>query len=231
MLAPESVANSTTGVESVLKHYTISLECSNPTLLPDGFRFADAAKSSYVIGSSDDCDVILRDPSVEPLHCGVILEKGAVLVWDLGAQSGVKLNGNLITQDILKVGDTMTLGNLELRVRFQLRRPTIMPKPVPAPDPNAKPGKAAATTPVPTGPPAAPLEGSAQGRDHLREGGQADQAVGQGHAFPRKIRFFVWCKEKITILGLVPRSTPFSRDAYPPDRRQLVHPQPAAHPD
>jgi hypothetical protein len=68
VLAPESVANSTTGVESVLKHYTISLECSNPTLLPDGFRFADATKSSYVIGSSDDCDVILRDPSVDPLH-------------------------------------------------------------------------------------------------------------------------------------------------------------------
>jgi len=144
VLAPEALANSAINLESVLKHYTISLECANPELLVGGFTFADAAKSSYVIGSSEDADVRLNDPSVEPLHCGVILEKGQVLVWDLGAQSGVKLNANPIEQDILKVGDVMTLGNVDLRVRFQLRRPTIRPKPVVV-DPNAKPG----TTPVP----------------------------------------------------------------------------------
>ena len=93
----------------------------------------------------------LNDPSVDPLHCGVILEKGSVLVWDLGSQSGVKLNGNAIEQDILKVGDKMLLGNVELRVRFQLRRPTIKPKPVAPVDPNAKPGavpEPAVPTPV-----------------------------------------------------------------------------------
>ena len=122
---PEAVASQTGGVESVLKHYTISLECSDPSVLPGGFVFSDASKSSYVIGSSDDADVVLKNPSVDPLHCGVILEHGSVLIWDLGAQSGVQLNGHPITQDVLKVGDKMTLGNLELRVRFQLRRPTI----------------------------------------------------------------------------------------------------------
>ena len=137
-LAPESVANNTLGLESVLKHYTISLESTDPAILPGGFTFADAAKSSYVIGSSEDCDVILKNPSVDPLHCGVILERGSVLVWDLGAQSGVKLNGQPIAQDVLKVGDVMTLGDAELRVRFQIRRPTIKPKPVPV-DPKAKP--------------------------------------------------------------------------------------------
>jgi hypothetical protein len=137
--APELVAGQTGGVESVLKHYTISLECTDAALLPGGFTFADATKSSYVIGSSEDCDVVLRNPTVDPLHCGVILEKGSVLIWDLGAQSGVKVNGHPVAQDTLKVGDVMTLGALELRVRFQLRRPTIRPKPVPAADPNAKP--------------------------------------------------------------------------------------------
>jgi hypothetical protein len=116
------------GADSVLKHYMVSLECSEPALLPDGFTFADAAKSSYVIGSGEDCDVILNHPSVDPLHCGVILEKGSVLVWDLGALSGVKLNGNPISEDMLKVGDVMTLGALDLRVRFQLRRPKVKPK-------------------------------------------------------------------------------------------------------
>ncbi len=152
LAAPESIAGQLGGVESVLKHYTISLECTDAALLPGGFTFADAAKSSYVIGSSDDCDVILRNPTVDPLHCGVILEKGCVLIWDLGAQSGVKINGNPVTQDTLKVGDVMTLGAVDLRVRFQLRRPTIKPKTVPVPDPNAAPSTG--TKPLPTiGPP------------------------------------------------------------------------------
>lgn len=152
LAAPEALAGQLGGVESVLKHYTISLECTEAELLPGGFTFTDATKSSYVIGRAEDCDVVLRNPSIDPLHCGVILERGSVLIWDLGAQSGVKVNGQPVTQDILKVGDVMTLGTLDLRVRFQLRRPTIKPKTVPITDPKAvKPG---ATMPLPiAGPP------------------------------------------------------------------------------
>jgi pSer/pThr/pTyr-binding forkhead associated (FHA) protein len=162
---PEAIAGSTLGVESVLKHYNVSLECKETALLPEGFTFADAAKSSYVIGSSEDCDVVLRHPSVDPLHCGVILERGSVFVWDLGAQSGVKINGRAIAEDKLKVGDVMVLGELELRVRFQLRRPRITAQ---LPDPKAKAGPGAApatsgatvgtgaTVPVGTEPPPVP---------------------------------------------------------------------------
>jgi hypothetical protein len=147
--SPEAIAGQAGGVESVLKHYTISLECSDPTALPGGFIFSDATKSSYVIGSSDDADVVLKNPTVDPLHCGVILERGNVLIWDLGAQSGVQINGQPVTQDILKVGDKMTLGNLELRVRFQIRRPTIKLK---TPAGLDGPGAAGATAPIsPTG--------------------------------------------------------------------------------
>jgi hypothetical protein len=125
---PEALAGNAGGVESVLKHYTISLESADPEALPGGFTFADSSKSSYVIGSSPDADVVIKNSTVEPLHCGVILERGSVLIWDLGAASGVKLNGNGVAQDILKVGDKMLLGNVELRVRFSIRRPTIRPK-------------------------------------------------------------------------------------------------------
>lgn len=143
LLAPEVLVGQGGGIESVLKAYTISLECTDTAALPGGFVFSDASKSSYVIGSSPECDVVLNHSSVDPLHCGMILEKGSVMIWDLGAQSGVKLNGNRVEQDVLKVGDVMTLGALDLRVRFQLRRPSIKlrtpppgtpvtePKPVP----------------------------------------------------------------------------------------------------
>jgi hypothetical protein len=149
LATPEAIAGSTLGVESVLKHYTVSLECTDAALLPEGFTFADATKSSYVIGSSEDCDVILRHPTVDPLHCGVILERGSVYIWDLGAHSGVKINGRPVAEDKLKVGDVMTLGALELRVRFQLRRPRIT---APLPDPKGK-----ATAPVPVATSTAPI--------------------------------------------------------------------------
>jgi hypothetical protein len=149
LAAPEVVAGQAGGVESVLKHYTISLECTDAALLPGGFTFSDATKSSYVIGSSEDCDVVLRNPTIDPLHCGVILEKGSVLIWDLGAQSGVKVNGHPVAQDTLKVGDVMTLGALDLRVRFQLRRPRIKPKTIPIPDPNAVAISPTGTMPMP----------------------------------------------------------------------------------
>jgi hypothetical protein len=131
--------------ESVLKHYTIRLECIESSLLPGGFTFADSTKNSYVIGSSDACDVILRHPSVDPLHCGIILESGSVYVWDLGSQSGIKLNGVPIAEGKLKVGDTMTLGAVDMRVRFQLRRPTVQ-RPATMPLPKA-------TEPLRQGPP------------------------------------------------------------------------------
>jgi hypothetical protein len=141
--ALEQIAGQAGGVESILKHYTVCLECADPTLLPDGFKFADSTKSSYVIGSSEDCDVVLHHPSVEPLHCGVILEKGSVYIWDLGAQSGVKLNGATIGEGMLKVGDVMTLGAVDLNVRFLLRRPNLRSRPPgetkPLPNPAMSP--------------------------------------------------------------------------------------------
>ena len=194
LAAPEAVAGLTGGVESVLKHYTISLECTDAALLPGGFTFADAAKGSYVIGSSEDCDVVLRNPTIDPLHCGVILEKGSVLIWDLGAQSGVKLNGHPVTRDILKVGDVMTLGALDLRVRFQLRRPNIKPKTAARPQAIAI-GEAAHRHHAHAEDRAA-LEGNSQGRHHLRQSRASTEAKGQGHPVPGKIGIFVWCKEK-----------------------------------
>jgi len=136
--------------ESVLKYYTIRIECVESSLLPGGFAFSDSNKNSYVIGSAESCDVILRHPSVDPLHCGIILENGSVYVWDLGSQSGIKLNGFPTAEGKLKVGDVMTLGAVDLRVKFQLKRPEIR-RPATAPLPKVAP------PPARTGPPSAEL--------------------------------------------------------------------------
>jgi len=128
LAAPELFAGQAGGLESILKNYTISLECDQKEVLPEGFIFSDSTKASYVIGSSDDCDVVLSHASIDPLHCGIILENGSIYIWDLGAQAGIKLNDVPTSEGILKVGDVMTLGALDLRVRFNLKRPTLKSK-------------------------------------------------------------------------------------------------------
>jgi hypothetical protein len=132
----------TSAIESALKNFTISLECiTDKALLPDGFTFANKDKPSYVIGSGEECDVVLHHPSVDPMHCGVILENGSVYVWDLGASAGIRLNGSPIEQGMLRVGDVLTLGAVDLQVRFQLKRPTInRPLTVPLPNLSARSG-------------------------------------------------------------------------------------------
>ena len=77
------------------------------------------------------------------MHCGVILENGSVYVWDLGAQSaGIRLNGPPVEQGMLRVGDVMTLGAVDLQVRFQLRRPNIN-RPLTVPLPESRPSATA----------------------------------------------------------------------------------------
>jgi len=126
--------------ESVLKHYTMVLECAEGDLLPGGFTFDDATKSSYVIGSGEDCDVLLRHPSIDPLHCGLILENGSVYAWDLGSKAGLRINSIPTAEGKLKVGDVMTLGVVDLRVRFQIRRPKFArPATMPLPEVSTAP--------------------------------------------------------------------------------------------
>ena len=149
----QSLAIGETGaIESALKNFTISLECmTDKALLPNGFTFANKDKPSYVIGSGEDCDVVLSHPSVDPMHCGVILENGSVYVWDLGASAGIRLNGAPIEQGMLRVGDVLTLGAVDLQVRFQLRRPTIN-RPLTVPLPNLAARTGPPSKEIPKGP-------------------------------------------------------------------------------
>jgi hypothetical protein len=147
---PEQLLTQSGGIESILKSYTILLESKDPAVLPGGFILSDATKNSFVIGSAPDVDVVLFHASVEPQHCGLILERGSVLVWDLGAQSGVKINGLPIAQQVLRVGDNMTLGSVDVRVRFQIRRPTIkITRPADADAPKTPAGTEAAKVTAP----------------------------------------------------------------------------------
>lgn len=95
------------------------------------------------VGRVEDNTLQLAEPSVSSHHCEVLLKGSDVVIKDLNSTNGSFINGEKITEAVLKPGQTLRLGQVELRLDDG--------SPVPPPPPPA----AAATgpAPVPTGGP------------------------------------------------------------------------------
>ncbi len=89
------------------------------------------------VGRVEDNALQIADPSVSSHHCEVLLKDGDVVIRDLNSTNGSFINGEKITETILKPGQTLKLGNIELRIDDGS----------PVPEPSAKP---ATPAPAPT---------------------------------------------------------------------------------
>ncbi|MCU0782728.1 MAG: FHA domain-containing protein [Verrucomicrobia bacterium] len=56
------------------------------------------------------------DPSVSSHHCEILLRGGDVVVRDLNSTNGTYINGEKITEAVLKPGQMLRLGQVELRL-------------------------------------------------------------------------------------------------------------------
>ena len=83
-------------------------------VLPDGkrVRLGDA---SVVIGRGADCSVRLADTSVSRRHAEVRVGDGGWKVADLGSTNGTKVNGAIVTERLLKDGDTISVGDSHIK--------------------------------------------------------------------------------------------------------------------
>jgi serine/threonine protein kinase len=67
------------------------------------------------IGRSEGNDYQIADPSVSGRHCEVALDgNGNLLVRDLGSTNGTFVEGQRITEALMKPGQALRLGNVEL---------------------------------------------------------------------------------------------------------------------
>ncbi len=67
------------------------------------------------IGSADECDLVLRDPSVSRRHCRVFLEAGRFVVRDEGSKNGTFVDDVPIREAFLLPGARLRLGSVVLR--------------------------------------------------------------------------------------------------------------------
>ncbi|HOX55763.1 MAG TPA: FHA domain-containing protein [Candidatus Paceibacterota bacterium] len=67
------------------------------------------------IGRVEDNTFQIAEPSVSSHHCEVVLRGSEVVVRDLNSTNGTFINGERVTESVLKPGQILRLGQIEMR--------------------------------------------------------------------------------------------------------------------
>jgi serine/threonine protein kinase len=73
----------------------------------------------HMLGRHQDAAYRLNDPRASRQHCEVRCDGDQVTLVDKGSSSGTFVNGTRITQRLLKLGDTIRVGETELRLQLE----------------------------------------------------------------------------------------------------------------
>jgi pSer/pThr/pTyr-binding forkhead associated (FHA) protein len=68
------------------------------------------------IGRVEDNTFQIAEPSVSSHHCEILLRGSDILVRDLNSTNGTYISGEKITESILKPGQILRLGQIEMRL-------------------------------------------------------------------------------------------------------------------
>lgn len=79
----------------------------------------DLAKTSISLGRSNTNDIILNDVRISRNHAILESTPHGITLVDLGSSNGTRLNGVRIERATLKPGDTISLGNQQLKYRVE----------------------------------------------------------------------------------------------------------------
>lgn len=109
-------------------------------------RSHELAGERTTVGRVEDNAFQIAEPSVSSRHCEILLRGSDVVVKDLNSTNGTFINGEKITEAVLKPGQTLRLGNVELKLDAPGGAPAAFSTPAPAAPapPKKEPVKAAA---------------------------------------------------------------------------------------
>ncbi len=82
-------------------------------------RSHDLKVDKTTIGRLEDNTFQIAEQSVSSHHCEVLLKGNDVLVKDLNSTNGTYINGEKITEKVLKPGQILRLGQIEVRLEAE----------------------------------------------------------------------------------------------------------------
>src|SRR5438132_12084879 len=107
-------------------------------------RAYDLATERTTVGRVEDNTFQITDPSVSSHHCEIQLRGSEVFIRDLNSTNGSYINDARITESVLKPGQTLRLGQVEIKLETEGGPSGIPGAPVAvsaAPAPAAPPPK------------------------------------------------------------------------------------------
>ncbi len=69
------------------------------------------------IGNDESNDIVIDNPTVEFKHAQIVFEPEGFKIYDFNSEKGVYVNNVKVTECVLKVGDIITLGNVQLKFK------------------------------------------------------------------------------------------------------------------
>jgi predicted component of type VI protein secretion system len=94
---------------------------SKLVVLSEGFtgKTVELKAEKTTIGRVEDNAFQITEPSVSSHHCEVILRGNDVVIKDLNSTNGTYINGEKISETVLKPGQILRLGQLEMRLEVE----------------------------------------------------------------------------------------------------------------
>src|SRR5712692_8222100 len=68
------------------------------------------------IGRVEDNTFQIAEPSISSHHCEVLRRGSEIVIRDLGSTNGTFISGEQITEKVLKPGEVLRLGQIEMRL-------------------------------------------------------------------------------------------------------------------
>jgi pSer/pThr/pTyr-binding forkhead associated (FHA) protein len=82
-------------------------------------RAHDLHADRTTIGRVDDNTFQIVDPSVSSHHCEILLRGSEILIRDLNSTNGTFINDARISESVLKPGQLLRLGQIELKLEVE----------------------------------------------------------------------------------------------------------------
>ncbi|HUA64686.1 MAG TPA: FHA domain-containing protein [Alphaproteobacteria bacterium] len=132
-------------------------------------RSCDLATEVTTVGRVEENAFQIAEPSVSSRHCEILLRGGDVVIKDLNSTNGTFINGEKISEAVLKPGQTLRLGNVELKLDT----------------PGAPPSAPSAAPSAPAAPPAAPAPAPSTKKEPVKvSGGVSLDQLGEAGGRP-----------------------------------------------
>ncbi len=116
---------------------TMRIQDSQPKLTitrPDAEATVYELSHEYThVGRSANNEIALPYPSISNRHCIFIHSGPDIVLRDLNSSNGTYVNGEIISEVLLRPGDTIQLGSVMMKFEPGVKRPKLLKQEAPAP--------------------------------------------------------------------------------------------------